>query len=274
MNSRKSGDKFEFTIINYLEKKNITCYDQFTQNKKDKLLNKCASTLEIDLQLDKFYDAYLHNKNLNTYKLASDIDGQQCKSADIILYDDENNIYPISCKYNNISIKHQRPSSLYKQLALSESLSLLFKKEYNDCISSIYNNLKIYKKFLDLPKNLKNNLYSQIIDLVYQYLVKISLVSTNVYRFYNFLISTDTIIIGYDFRKKNLNIYELKNLDIPTQFIINKRKSNYLDIEFNNGIKISMRLHNASSIISKNISLKFDTKILNMDVLFKKTTIR
>lgn len=48
---------------------------------------------------------------------------------------------------------------------------------------------------------------------------------------------------------------------------------NYLVIYFDTGIEISMRLHTASSKITKTLSLKYDTKFNNILGLFTNFTI-
>jgi hypothetical protein len=71
-----------------------------------------------------------------------------------------------------------------------------------------------------------------------------------------------------------MSLCDYINIPHPTAMVITKLNNSYLRIEFDNNIVFSLRLHNASSKITKTLSLKYDTKILNIDALYDLYTFR
>lgn len=78
-------------------------------------------------------------------------------------------------------------------------------------------------------------------------------------------------ILKYNTIKNQIILYNY--IDLPEAKSIKSIniKDNHIDIIFDNNIHIDLRLHNASKTITKSLSLKYDTKILNYDKLFTET---
>ena len=75
------------------------------------------------------------------------------------------------------------------------------------------------------------------------------------------------------FNKKELYFYDFyKNIKFPSSVDVNV-KDNYLYLKFDNNFYFILRLHTASSKITKTLSLKYDTKLDNIDKLYEKKKV-
>lgn len=276
MNSRRSGDVFEYHIIMYLELSRVLHLDKNTLQKRNKLLEKydknnktsVKERIKIFKLLNKCLTGEIMKKqNIKYYKLTNEYEGVNGIVADIVLYDQEHNIYPISCKHNNVSIKHQRPSNLDKQLQLDDETSCLFRLEYKKVNDDLYNDIKQYHLFSNVPKEQKNLLYNRVNDLVMKHINFSN--EYNVKSLYSFLLSVDeTFIVKYDNKVKEITMYDNVNVQKPFNIVAIKNSYNSLLIGFDNGIILILRLHNASSKITTTLSLKYDTTVVNANDIF------
>lgn len=176
----------------------------------------------------------------------------------------ENTTLNISCKNNNLSIKHQRPGATPKQFGFSknENKLLLFKSEYKEINSKFFKlckalnaDLKEYNEISDEFK--KQKLYEPICKLVSDFINKNS---DKGEIFQNFLlgnINYKQIVLW----KKNIEIKSFDDFSKSKKVSSELDNRGYIIVNFHNGIILSFRLHNASSKITEKGSLKFDTKL-------------
>ncbi len=261
-NSRKSGDLFEYKFATYLLNKGLIFNDEYSKQKYINLKNKTSENDNINNindALNKIFNIK-HFKNYTIIKFTKDNDGQKGIVSDINIYDVHDNYIGFSCKVNNISIKHQRPSSLNKQIGMNEHTEILFKNEYKICNDKWYNKIKNQITFNKIDKNDKTIMYSEINNIVFKYLNKMT--SDEIKFYYNFLINYDKIyVLKHNTIKKKLLLYDYVNKTQPTKILSIEIIKQYIYILFDNNIKIKLRIHNASSKITKSLSLKYDTRI-------------
>ena len=287
--SRKSGDCFEEQLISFLLINGMKYHDEYTKNKHDKLKNKGIKNDKIinkitidDKSNDKINDN-INDKNDNnnvkmnkclsniynfmkfnkyiTVKFTKDSDGKKGNTSDVELYDNNNNFIGISCKVNNISIKHQRPSSLYKQIGMDQQKIDEFKQEYKLCNDIWYTKFEKLLTFDKIDHEQKMSMYIDFNNIIKKYLNSCS--DIQIQNYYNFLIHHNKIyILKHDIAKKKIVLYDYINTPSPTKISSITSENQNIKIMFNNNIKINMRLHNASKRITKSLSLKYDTTII------------
>lgn len=269
-NSRKSGDNFEYHItkalIDYNSK--LEWYDEKSKIKLNKLKEKITND-DINLtknKLTKLFQ-YLQIDKYTKIKFTQDNDGKKNNVSDIELYDNDGNKIGFSLKKNNISIKHPRPSSFDKQCNLNEATSKEYKESYAKINNILYEINKKSGTFDKISKDDKNKLYLEINNNTKKYLEILS--SDEVHAFWKFLINYEHVyILQYDTNKKQIILYNYIDIPDPKTIKSIKVEDNHIIICFDNDINIDLRLHNASKKITKTLSLKYDTKILNHEKLF------
>jgi hypothetical protein len=271
-NSRLSGDLFEYIIANYFIQNGLTLVEEKSILKFNKLKEKISVVKNnfTNNDIEKIFNIIKIDKYKN-FRFTQDNDGKIGNVSDIELYNDDKNNIGISCKVNNISIKHQRPSSLCKQCNLTDKNIDKYNDEYKKCNDKWYNLIKDKITFDKIDKDDKNNLYKEFNELVKKYLDILN--DEQIKYFYKFLINYNNIYVLYHDTKKNqIIIYNYIKLKEPTKIKSIELKDNRIIINFNNDINIDMRLHNASKSITKALSLKYDAKILNSEKIFTTTT--
>ena len=181
------------------------------------------------------------------------------------MYNEKEESIGISCKVNNISIKHQRISSLYNQCNFKEEKKEKFIEEYKKLNNNWYNKIKDKTNYCNINKEEKNVMFIDFNNLVKKYLKQIK----NIKCYYDFLISYEKIfVIKYDNKKQQITIINYLNINDAKKISKIEVDNNYINLEFDNKIKIKMRLHTASKSITKSLSLKYDTKIVNTEKIF------
>lgn len=269
-NSRISGDSFEHQITSFLLMKGLKYHDVYTKTKHDKLKNKINNNCVQTDTVNKCLSDVFNHMNLDQYKtikFTKDNDGKKGITSDVELYND-NNFIGISCKVNNISIKHQRPSSLYRQMDMNQQKTEEFKQEYKICNDKWFNKFQKLTTFDKIDATDKITMYSDFNNIIKNCLNMCTEEQTK--KFYNFLIHYDKIyILHNDVKKKKITLYDYLNTPLPTKILDITNKNQNITILFNNNIKINMRLHNASKSITKSLSLKYDTTILEGELFTK-----
>jgi len=271
--SRLNGDRFEYIIAKLYYDNGLKFYDLKSETKFKKLEDKYKNNFDEKINNNELENIF-NKENIWKYdkiKFTNDCDGISGNVADIELYKNNDEKIGLSCKVNNISIKHQRPSSLYKQCNFDDMYSELYKEEYKKYNDKWYENTKDKITFDKIDKDEKFKLYGDFNQLTKKYLEKISDIQTQ--SFYKFLISYEHIyVIHHDSKNNKISIYNYCKTKLPTKINSISIKDNHLKILFDNDININLRLHNASKTITKSLSLKYDTKVLNIDKLFTKNT--
>lgn len=206
------------------------------------------------------------DSNLQLERLSDD-EGKKGDVTDIrITYD--NNTLNISLKNNHLAIKHQRPGPTPKHIGLTNESddTKHFKKQYKKINSEFYNFVKSinqnFKEYNEVEEYKYDKLYFPMCELVCEFLNK------HKHKSQEYL----TFLIGnVNFKKivlfnSSIEIFSFDN--IPETYEMNcwVENKNYVMIDFNEDVRLSMRIHTADRLLSQNGSLKFDTKIQKMNV--------
>lgn len=197
----------------------------------------------------------------------SDEDGRQGDVTDI-RFTYNNKKLNISLKNNHLATKHQRPGPTPKHIGLDnfDEDSINFKQIYKRINFDFYNLMKSinqnYTKYSEVEEYKFDNLYNPICNLVCELLNKYKNKSREYLTF---------LIGNVNFKKIVLfnSSIEVSSFDeIPETYEMNcwVKDKNYVMIDFNEDVRLSMRLHTASSSLSQTGSLKFDTQIKKMNV--------
>ena len=204
-----------------------------------------------------------------------DTTGTKGDVTDIRIVGMDNTILNLSIKNNHKAVKHQRPGSLIQQLGFRKQSSI--DKTYRKELTSIYKNF--HNEIQNI--NPTPTLFRDVEDLKYPLIYRpvCSLVSKTINLF-----SRDIEISNQyqSFLIGNTNFYKVivndGYIDIiefneifRSSHMISTWSENYVYVDFKNGIKINMRLHTASSRISENISLKFDSQLDDATLIPSKT---
>lgn len=256
--SRSSGERLEFSVTCHLiEVYGLEFYDTYSSNKYTKW-KKTYEPMKLPMPyIDEF-------TNYNKIRLCKDTDGCTGNSSDIELHNDTE-LLPISLKNNNISIKHPRCGSMHKHM--SERKKTAYKEEYKD-INAEY--LRIFNEgdittFKEINASVKSEMYKAFRDL----LIKILLESAESCRLlFQFCIGTTyshQFIIKYE--KNEIRIFKYRELDFD-HVKIKKISDNTFHMTVS-GITLKFRIHNASSRITSNLSLKYDVTPVDIDSLFE-----
>lgn len=204
-----------------------------------------------------------------------DTTGTKGDVTDIRIVGMDNTILNLSIKNNHKAVKHQRPGSLIQQLGFLKTSSIdeTYRKELTSIYQNFHNEIQninptptLFREVEDLKYPLiyrpvcslvskTINLFSRDIEISNQY-QSFLIGNTNFYK----VIVND----GY------VDIIEFNEI-IRSSHMISTWSENYVFVDFKNGIKINMRLHTASSRISENISLKFDSQLDGSTIIPSKT---
>lgn len=274
---RAVGNALEYLVCKSLIDRRILPIDNKSEEKLRRLeisyraFNENAEAAhlkqqKLDATIDSLLSRYRHQENpcpIDTFfKLNADGAGAKGDTADIIVQTRERPIIKLSVKHNNASIKHQRPNKLYLQLALADEDAALFRQQYKQINDRYYEMWRHRPGFADIAFEEKTAWYRDVNALTKQWLER---APEYLARYTCFLLDfdPDKVILKWDQRKQEIETirYSPDAFGTPTSLSISDTGS-FLYIEFDSGKQIKMKLHNASSRITKTLSLKYDTSVL------------
>jgi len=243
---------------------NIRDTEKLNEIKIDKLNHFKSSSVKIVKWIIEHIGKF--DSNLKLERL-SDEEGKKGDVTDIRLTYDEKTLN-ISLKNNHLATKHQRPGPTPKHIGLTSDSEEAkhFKIQYQKINFDFFNFVKSknqnFEKYNEVEEYKLEHLYEPICNLVSDLLNKHKQRSKDYLLF----------LIGNVFFKKIVlfkNYFQISSFDnIPETQRMKSwvERKNYVIVEFNDDILLSMRLHTASSRLSKGGSLKFDTQIQKMNV--------
>lgn len=270
---RKIGNSLEYIFCNYLNTKRVRPKNNYTKQRVKQLQKDYYSSnpIQNDIMIKNsslesiFNDLNVelkYGRNGSSFILNNDNTGKIGDSSDIVIQTNET-VYKFSLKHNNESIKHQRPNSLWRQLVLNNSDKIKYIRDYTEInkkwIKKWVTNK--YKLFNEIPIKEKELMYSEINNLVMQWIQTVD--KKNQIAFIKFLLGHDDCYI-LKWCPKDTKFFCI-NKNFRTRLNIQRvwKQNNSIYIKVNTHI-IQMRLHNASSRLfgSKLFSLKYDTKFV------------
>lgn len=262
--SRRNGDIFEAAIVVELEANGLvpassalkkatqlkTKYEELSIGRRTRLSNQLHAVIP---------GLLAHVVNPTEYKLVGDNrakKGARTTTADIIVVAEDDDLY-ISCKSNSYSLKHQRPSGLPNQLSMGKSTTKRFIKEYKAINNRYYDRFDGCTAFREVRTEQIEWMYKRFNQLVSRYIEEAP--DADQIEFVKFLLGVeDCNKVLVMLIEGEVVVYKMSELAFDS-FEIEVDGKNIL-IETPNG-DINMRLHTASSKITKKLSLKYDTKI-------------
>jgi hypothetical protein len=277
--SNLNGRAFEFFLTKRIIEKSYDIYPLgdtlVIQNRDFKKIEILDNKLKILFNKASLviYNWLITQIDIKTIERFHDSAGKQSDVTDIQLSDNTLK-FNISVKSNHMAIKHQRPGSLIQQFGIPKGAieDIMYRNEYKEINQNFHTILKRINpnaKYFNEVEEIKNTyIYEPICKKVAE---KINIFGADTHCssfFQSFLIGkTDFIkVIAY---YNKVVILQFNNLPKTPKMTADIYSSNYVNVNFHNGIKVKMRLHTASSRITSNLSLKFDSQ-LSEDVIVPK----
>lgn len=264
------GNMLEFTAARTLAACGGTPRNCYTREKMTKWQSLYSSSSIPDnmphlTDFEKAYDQLEVNFSLPLeFELAND---SRQDTTDLSIYN-QDKVINISLKNNNTKLKHQRPKALHKQVQLSLDQTNQFQREYQQINDHYYNlwtqqsNITLFK---DLDPSQKQELYDAILDLTIKWLQKDPKYIRNYIHFVTPRTSSQSHVLCWNPDSRCFTLIHKKvpnNLtyDNPDDYKVWK-ESTFLYISFKNEFTLKIRIHNASSRITKTLQIKYDTTI-------------
>lgn len=183
-------------------------------------------------------------------------------------------IHNLSIKHNHTALKHQRPGSLPQQCGFAKKTEedKDYRKKYQTLKDTFLENVEAnfphFTEFNEIKAEegnfINKNLYDPICSLYTEFLNEHGKNPEVAQFFFSFLVGM------MDFYKlvvyaEHIEVMEFAEMPSVKRLDAEQVSDSYINVDFFNGWKISMRLHTASSRF-EGVSLKFDTQPLDIDV--------
>ena len=269
--SNLNGRLLEFFIVDRILKTNPNCIiDKYSIDDQNRDRNRLKD-LEKHL-IDRFTISSVQiinwlDKKISIHSVSRlpDSSGKKGDVTDVRITDINGKTINLSIKNNHKAVKHQRPGSLIQQIGILKNSEedIIYREKLNDIYRDFHNEIEKLKPVPSLFNEVEDlkypKIYNPVCSLVSQTINKFKDSSILSNHYQKFLIgNTDFYKIIVE--KESVDI--IKYCNIPSSSRMSSTFSkNYVFLDFHNGIKMIMRLHTASSRITKNISLKFDSQM-------------
>lgn len=146
--------------------------------------------------------------------------------------------------------------------------------DYNKLTRRAYSKIKQYEKYSDIPDNTKSTyLLNPVADLVMETLQNKRKCAPLLYN----ALYQDGKRVVFKLYKSRFTMYDLtRRLKDVTSFRIrvDEDTPNIVELKFNNGVGLNLVLRTNVNSITDHISLKFHTKFVNFDKLFKVESVK
>lgn len=268
-NSNLNGRLLEYFIVEEILRMNEKCsVDEQTllDQERDKIkIDRVSQGLKEKFKYASLaiYDWLARKSTFAKVERLPDSAGRNGDVTDVRIWDHNHTEINLSIKNNHRAIKHQRPGSLIQQLGFPKGShhDKRFRKSLH----------KIYEQFHSVLEEPNPVYFKEVEDLKYPliYTPVCALISNTL----NLFADSTTVSSNFqEFLIGNRGFFKLMVMDSvieildfhnvkPSSYMTSKSSENYVYVDFNNGVKVNMRLHTASSRITENISLKFDSHL-------------
>lgn len=269
MTQNINGKSLEYIIAKALcspdKFNNVDCFNY--KEKYDSLSKAQMVDYDITANIIKLY--YASRCDITDWDVSfnTDVCGTKGDSSDIVVGGVTK--FGISIKNTKSYIKSQRPSGLPTQCGIRSvsDMGRDYISKYTDVCNKFYISHINYSYFRDIDKKHIHDLYSDINMIVIDFLTKLKM--KNMVMFFEFIYSNNVQIIN---TKKSVIIYDFTKRKIPTTCDISINRGR-VELKYNTGLVVLMRLHTASSRLTKNLSLKYDTTIQKYEPDVKRITL-
>ena len=287
--SSTTGKGFEYSLSNALL---TDCFNgslSLSDNAERLQLNDKKKYLSLSEKEQKYFASqskkiakfieseYFLNADSLVLERVGDGYGTKGDPTDIQLKTNEM-VLNISLKHNNLSLKHQRPASVYQQIKVNDKAG---ESDYRSRVKQISNdffrsaksidrNIRLFKEVKQADNNLiDEELYRLITHEYFQVLSQYAQVREVVQNFFYFLVG-NVNYIQITMSENLIKIAKFNDIDAPDSMEFSRISDSTFDLKFNNDFVFNLRLHTASSRIenceNNCCSLKFDTKCSQMSI--------
>ncbi|MFA5340114.1 MAG: HaeIII family restriction endonuclease [Candidatus Omnitrophota bacterium] len=288
--SDRNGRALEYKIIDFLCSGNSNFKVTLTDQAKVAQGRDKQKYLKLSDKLKESYikaASIIHNWLLSIIKekevLIDRLSDNSAKKGDVtdirISWKDQG--VNLSIKHNHSALKHQRPPTTVMRCGYAKDCQedIGFRKEYKKIVDNFLIKSKrdlpgasLFSELLTINEEyINDNIYFPVCSLVAETIKKSCISPRNTEALFNFLIGSVGFYKIID-RNHEITILDFTHIKIPKKVDVRLRDKSYVDLDFSNGCKIAMRLHNASSRLGR--SLKFDTQAIDLpdvqEIIIKK----
>ena len=270
-NPNDVGRALEYAIVDYIQKnhhKVLLSDNALQMQKRDSIkFEELPQNLkESFLVASQKFLAWFLSLNVNKTTITIDRFNDNSGSVSDLSINNVN----FSIKHNHDALKHPRPYSLAQQCGFAKgSNEDKIHRKNMFAVSNDYRNALNELTKYNQDKNLLFKLYENVNQVCVQSLnewLKININSA--LNFFNFIVGTNfyKIIVKEDKNGPTIEIQDFLNVPQPSNFVCrtDPNMKNHLNIKFNHGWVIDLRIHNAKTDIQldqkKQLSLKFDAR--------------
>lgn len=267
------GNMLEYSAANALAQRGGLPRNPYTRDKMQRWQTLYSNPTTMNENMmptpNDFDRAYKHLKiNYSMpieYELSKDMPND---TTDIAIFND-NSVINISLKNNNDKLKHQRPKALYKQLQLDPDNANVFKQEYQQINDKYFhdwtnNGITLFK---ELPSEEKQSMYNDILDLTIAWLLRDPEYIRRYIRFVTNDHKANHILCWNPLDRQ----FTLIHKHVPSVLSSNindykvYKENTFLYISYPSAqFTLKIRIHNASSRITKTLQIKYDTTLMGM----------
>ena len=214
------------------------------------------------VKIAKFLIGYFENPYLIELNSGNDHD------HDFRIHWNRNKVAYISMHYDTIEIRDIIPKKLMKicKYRKKSKIHTWYTTEYDNICQKALNKLKDIEKFSDISDKKKMSLILfPICNLIMDTLAKKRKCSDNLFK--HLFTKSDRIV--FKLYQNRFLIYDFsRELEEADNFKMKMTKENEISITFSNSTQFTLALNTNSSQIKDPLSLKFNTRFINMDELF------
>ena len=239
------------------QRKDISHYETLSESEKQ----------AYDLSVSKICNDWLNTKILDdqSYSLdrLPDSAGVNGDVTDIRL---ESNLSTlnISLKHNHNALKHPRLTRVPTWIDIKADSN--YRRLYDTCWTNFIQmaeklnpNATLFRELVDIEENfIFDNLYNPLCNLVSNYLSNNISNIKQVQSLFKFMVGKYNFYKVIDTRD-SVVIQDFIDMPMPTDVKIQQTDKSYIQMNFDNGVILTLRLHTASSRISTK-SIKFDVR--------------
>ena len=276
--SNLNGKSLEYVICKQInDMYNIKCasadYDEYRQ-KYTLLPEKDQKNFEAGAMIVCKFLAKKDAKRLPIKTdLYADSKGKESLTADVVISYEDGTCTSLSIKNNKFTSKHQRPMAFMDRCGIDSADIVKYREEVDRIRGEFFGRFGHLGKFCDVNKESIVELYTGVNCVVMDYVNRLD--KEQVQNMFHFLNSVDKQLYIVKNTKKEVSIYDCTNkILVPTRVVTSVNHLGYIVLEFNSKHRFSMRLHTASSRIERNLSLKYDTVLMNVDEMYPSEIIK
>ena len=219
--------------------------------------------------LKKWLETFLDSKTRYKIDRLSDDAAIEGDVTDICIFSDAlKKQLNLSIKHNHNATKHQRIPALMQSLGISKGTlaDIKYRNEYNtlkeNILAEIRKNFPGTSMFNEIknknPLYIDDKIYRPLCILYKNYLDK-NMNPETAKALFQFLIGNTGFYKCINYPQYVL-IYDFNSVSLPKSYSTFMPNNSHIEINFDNGFMLNMRLHTASRHY-QNLSLKFDTQI-------------